>query len=82
MNIEQLLDVLRPVSERAPETAKRLRQYLSADFQHGIVCGLVNGDPAAHVGKALRAPQKKHLPPPFSDTLWSSDCAAPARDDR
>lgn len=58
----QLLDVLRPVSERAPETAKRLRQYLSAVFQHGIVCGLVNGDPAAHIGKALRAPQKKHLP--------------------
>lgn len=58
----QLLDVLRPVSERAPETAKRLRQYLSAIFQYGIVCGLVNGDPAAHIGKALRVPQKKHLP--------------------
>lgn len=58
----QLLDVLRPVSERAPETAKRLRQYLSAIFQYGIASGLVNGDPAAHIGKALRSHQKKHFP--------------------
>lgn len=57
-----ILETLRPVSDRAPETAKRLRQYLSAIFRHGAACGIVTADPAAFVGQALRRPARKHFP--------------------
>ena len=45
-----ILETLRPVSDRAPETAKRLRQYLSAIFRHGAACGIITADPAAFAG--------------------------------
>ena len=57
-----ILETLRPVSDRAPETAKRLRQYLSAIFRHGAACGIITADPAAFVGQALRRPARKHFP--------------------
>lgn len=66
-----ILETLRPVSDRAPETAKRLRQYLSAIFRHGAACGIVTADPAAFVGQALRRPVKKHFPAIVDPTAFA-----------
>ena len=59
----ELLQVLRDVEARGcAETARRLRQRLSAIFGFGIAEGLVNGDPAQHLGRAMisvRAPRQQ-----------------------
>lgn len=50
----ELLQVLRDVENRGrAETAKRLRQRLSAIFGFGIAEGLVQADPAQHLGRAM-----------------------------
>lgn len=50
----ELLQVLRDVEARGcAETARRLRQRLSAIFGFGIAEGLVSGDPAQHLGRAM-----------------------------
>lgn len=50
----ELLQVLREVEARGcAETARRLRQRLSAIFGFGIAEGLVSGDPAQHLGRAM-----------------------------
>ncbi|EPR09629.1 integrase [Sphingobium indicum IP26] len=52
-----VLQVLRDVERRGSiETARRIRQRISAVFSFAIAEGLVENDPAAIVGKALRAP--------------------------
>ncbi len=52
----ELLDVLRAVERRGCiETARRMRQRLSAVFGFGIAEGLVDSDPAAHLGRAMRS---------------------------
>ena len=54
-----LLAVLHKVEARGcVETARRLRQRLSAIFGFGIAQGLVERDPAAQLGRAMR-----HAPP-------------------
>lgn len=50
----ELLQVLRDVEGRGcAETARRLRQRLSAIFGFGIAEGLVQSDPAHHLGRAM-----------------------------
>ncbi len=41
----ELLDHLRTVEKRAPETARNLRTHLNAAFEHGIDVGLVETNP-------------------------------------
>lgn len=59
----EILDVLRAVEERgALETAKRLRQRISAVFRYAIPGGLVKHDPAANLRDAMkRQPRVKHM---------------------
>jgi integrase len=59
-----VLAVLRKIERRgALETAKRVRQRMSAVFVHGIASGTCSDDPAARVMKALRpAPKKRRQP--------------------
>ena len=59
-----VLAVLRKVEKRgALETAKRVRQRMSAVFVHGISTGLCDADPAAIVTKALKpAPRQTRQP--------------------
>lgn len=50
----ELLQILRKVEARGRvETARRLRQRLSAIFGFGIAEGLVSSDPAQHLGRAM-----------------------------
>lgn len=50
----ELLQILRDVENRGcAETARRLRQRLSAIFGFGIAEGLVHSDPAQHLGRAM-----------------------------
>jgi hypothetical protein len=59
-----VLAVLRKIEKRgAFETAKRVRQRMSAVFVHGISTSACSADPAAIVGKALK-PQPKKTPQP------------------
>lgn len=52
-----VLQVLRDVERRGSiETARRIRQRISAVFSFAIAEGIVDQDPAAIVGKALRPP--------------------------
>lgn len=58
-----VLGVLRPIEQRpALETARRVRQRMSAVFVYGIASGLCEADPAAVVQKAM-APMKKGRQP-------------------
>jgi hypothetical protein len=50
-----ILAMLRKVEARgAIDTAKRIRQHVSAIFGYGITEGIVGADPAATIGKALK----------------------------
>lgn len=64
----ELLDVLREVERRGcVETARRMRQRLSAIFGFGIAEGLVNSDPAAHLGRAMRSAAPPQPQPALTD---------------
>lgn len=64
INAPVVLQVLRDVELRGSiETARRIRQRISAVFAFAIAEGLVDVDPAAIVGKALRpAPPARRQP--------------------
>jgi integrase len=63
-----VLAVLRKIERRgALETAKRVRQRMSAVFVHGISTGLCSGDPAATVTKALKPAPKQTRQPAITD---------------
>ncbi|MFN3945638.1 MAG: tyrosine-type recombinase/integrase [Allosphingosinicella sp.] len=63
-----VLAVLRKIEKRgALETAKRVRQRMSAVFVHGIATGVCGDDPAARVTKALRPAPKKTRQPAITD---------------
>jgi integrase len=63
-----VLAVLRKIEKRgALETAKRVRQRMSAVFVHGIATGVCSDDPAALVVKALRPAPKKTRQPAITD---------------
>lgn len=58
----ELLDVLLPLQERIPETAKRLRMRLSAVFQDAMLRDLCDRDPAAALKQRMRSKRKvEHL---------------------
>jgi integrase len=62
-----VLAVLRPVENRgAKETARRIRQRVSAVFQYAIASGRAQLDPASMVKKAM-APMKKGKQPAITD---------------
>ncbi len=64
-----VLGVLRTIERRsAPETARRVRQRMSAIFVHAIASDLIENDPAASVGAAL-APMKKGKQPAVTDLV-------------
>jgi integrase len=63
-----VLAVLRKIEKRgALETAKRVRQRMSAVFVHGISTGLCSADPAATVTKALRPAPRQTRQPAITD---------------
>lgn len=63
-----VLAVLRKVEKRgALETAKRVRQRMSAVFVHGISTGACSDDPAARVMKALKPAPKSGRQPAITD---------------
>lgn len=63
-----ILKALRVVEDRGSiETAKRLRQRISAVYCYAISEGIVNSDPAAVVGKALKPLGKKGKQPAITD---------------
>jgi integrase len=63
-----VLKTLRAVEDRGSiETAKRLRQRMSAVYSYAISEGIVALDPAAAVGKALKPLSKKGKQPALTD---------------
>lgn len=63
-----ILSVLRKIEKRGSiETAKRIRQHVSAVFVYGISEGIAGTDPAALVGKALKPLVTKRKQPAFTD---------------
>jgi integrase len=56
----KVLEVLRAIEERpAIETAKRVRQRISAVFVYAIAAGIADHDPAGSIGAALKPLPKK-----------------------
>lgn len=67
ITVPDVLTVLRKIEDRpAIETAKRVRQRISAVFVHAIASGIADSDPAAIVQKALK-PLKKGRQPAITD---------------
>jgi integrase len=67
ITVPEVLAVLRAIEDRpAIETAKRVRQRMSAVFVHAIASGIAESDPAAIVQKALK-PLKKGRQPAITD---------------
>lgn len=63
----KILEVLKPVEDRgAIETAKRLRQRISAVFIHAIAKGIAERDPAEKLGAVLK-PLRKGRQPAITD---------------
>ncbi|TMJ13368.1 MAG: DUF4102 domain-containing protein [Alphaproteobacteria bacterium] len=63
-----VLAVLRKIEKRgALETAKRVRQRMSAVFVHGIATGVCTTDPASIVTKALKPAPRKTRQPAMTD---------------
>jgi len=63
-----VLSTLRKVEARGSiETAKRIRQHISAIFVYGISEGAASADPASLVGKALRPLVNKGKQPAITD---------------
>jgi len=68
IDVPTTLVVLRDVENRGSlETAKRLRQRMSAVFSFGIAEGICENDPAAVVTKALKPVNKKKRQPALTD---------------
>ena len=64
VNAPMVLKVLRVVEDRgAIETAKRLRQRISAVYAYAMSEGMTDNDPSASVGKALKPLPKKGRQP-------------------
>jgi integrase len=62
----EVLAVLRGIEARAKETARRVRQRMSAVFVYAISSGRAEADPAATVQKAM-APMRKGRQPAITD---------------
>nr|WP_321985213.1 integrase arm-type DNA-binding domain-containing protein [uncultured Lichenicoccus sp.] len=77
-----LVPILRDVQQTAAETGHRIRQRLSMIFGYAIALGLIDADPAASIGKALRPVTKGKQPAivklPDLQTLLADVEATPA----
>ncbi|WP_156679330.1 tyrosine-type recombinase/integrase [Sphingomonas profundi] len=63
-----VLNALRLVERRGRlETARRVRQRISAVFQHAIAEGIVDSDPAGLIGRALMPPAPARRQPALVD---------------
>ncbi|WP_156680084.1 tyrosine-type recombinase/integrase [Sphingomonas profundi] len=63
-----VLNALRVIERRGRlETARRVRQRISAVFQHAIAEGLVESDPAALIARALLPPRPQRRQPALVD---------------
>ena len=77
INAPAVLQVLRDVELRGSiETARRIRQRISAVFAFAIAEGLVDIDPAAIVGKALRPAPPARRQPALVDIADARDLLA------
>lgn len=73
-----VLAVLRPIEDRgAKETARRIRQRMSAIFVYAISSGRANSDPAAIV-KGAMAPMLKGRQPAITDLAQAREMLAKA----
>jgi integrase len=64
----KILKVLRDIEERAAiETAKRVRQRISAVFVYAIAAGIASDDPAEKMGAALKPLPKRNKQPAITD---------------
>ena len=73
-----VLQVLRNVESRGSiETARRIRQRISAVFAFAIAEGIADNDPAAIVGKALRPAPPARRQPALVDLAQVSKLIAP-----
>ncbi len=57
-----LLDVLLPLRDRVPETARRVRQRLDAVFSDAALRGLCAGNPAALIARRMRVKRTGEAP--------------------
>ena len=53
----------------AIETAKRIRQRISAIYAYAIACGIAETDPSEKVGAALKPLPKKGRQPAITNTV-------------
>lgn len=61
----ELLSVLKRVEDRgAEETAHRIKSRCSMVFEYAIASGKCDNNPAAHLSRALRFVEKKHMAAP------------------
>src|SRR3546814_1549455 len=68
LNPPKILEVLRAIEARsAIETAKRIRQRISAIYAYAIASGLAETDPAEKVGEALKPLPKTGRQPAITD---------------
>jgi len=64
----KVLEVLRAIEQRsAIETAKRVRQRISAIYAYAIASGIAQADPSEKVGAALKPMPKKGRQPAITD---------------
>lgn len=64
----KLLEVLRAIEQRsAIETAKRIRQRISAIYAYAIASGIAEADPSEKVGAALKPMPKRGRQPAITD---------------
>ncbi|MCB1394153.1 integrase arm-type DNA-binding domain-containing protein [Nitrobacter sp.] len=73
----EVLAVLRGIETRAKETARRVRQRMSAVFVYAISSGRAEADPAATVQKAM-APMRKGRQPAITDLDAAQEMLAKA----
>lgn len=70
LNPPKILEVLRAIEARsAIETAKRIRQRISAIYAYAIASGLAETDPAEKVGAALKPLPKKGRQPAITNIV-------------
>lgn len=86
LSATKILEVLREIEERsAIETAKRVRQRISAIFVYAIAAGIATEDPAEKMGAALKSLPKRNKQPAITDIAKlramlsdvDGDCARP-----
>lgn len=57
----ELLQVLRRIESRSPETAKKARQTLGQIFRYAVVTGRAERDSSSDLKGALKTPERRHF---------------------